>query len=217
MDYSEEIAQFLLECDAVNFKFDPPFTYTSGLKSPIYLDNRKLMSYPKVRTKLIEIYLDVVRALPSFKEIDMISATATAAIPMGALLADHLDLPLVYVRMKSKEHGLENQIEGSLHTKKNVLVIEDHISTAKSLKANIEAIRKAKGCVHYCMATTSYENPQALQTLAALDVQAIRLAKGEEITEFASKKGLLTAEEKSSVNQWFQSPNDWVSKCSSPH
>ncbi|MCH9633954.1 MAG: Orotate phosphoribosyltransferase [Chlamydiae bacterium] len=216
MDYSEEISSFLLECNAINFQFNPPFTYTSGLRSPIYLDNRKLISYPKVRTRLLEIYCEVLKESLDLEALDMVSATATAAIPMGALLAHKLDLPFVYVRSKAKEYGLENQIEGSLHTKNNVLVIEDHISTAKSVKANVEAIRAAQGTVHYIIATTSYENPKALKTLEEIGVEGITLAKGEQITEYATKKGCLTFEEKQSVDLWFKNPEDWFNHFQSP-
>ncbi len=203
-----QVAQILIQAKAVHFSFDPPFTYTSGMKGPIYLDNRKIMSYPKLRSALIQGYLQEIKK--QVKEpISCISATATAAIPMGAWLADHLNLPLVYVRMQSKKHGLGNQIEGELIDKKNVLVIEDHLSSAKSIRENVEAIRAAGGVVTTAMSTTTYQHPLAKSNIEEMNLKMISLASGYDIIQVAYENGILTFEQKESIAQWFRDPLSW--------
>lgn len=209
MSLSKQIAKLLLEVKAIKFSFDPPFTYTSGIKSPIYLDNRQIMSYPKVRSQIIEMYLNFIEENIGVETFDYISGTATAAIPMGAWLSDRLNKPMVYVRMNAKAHGMRNQIEGFLRPNSKVLVLEDHISTAKSLAENVKALRDASGVVEYAMATTSYEKPEALEKLEALKVQTFRLAKGEEITDYAYEMELLSLDQKQSVDQWFKDASKW--------
>lgn len=142
------VAQILIDTHAVSFRFNPPFTYTSGLKSPIYLDNRVIMSYPDKRKKIIDYYVDLIRE--HVAEVDYISATATAAIPQGAWIAERLNLPMVYCRSSKKGHGKENQIEGYLKKGSRVVIIEDHISTAGSSVENAEAIRALGGGCSSC-------------------------------------------------------------------
>jgi orotate phosphoribosyltransferase len=141
MSYSAEIAEYLLEIKAVVLSPEQPFTWASGLKSPIYCDNRKTLSYPKVRTFIKTAFADIISE--EFKDADVIAGVATAGIPHGALVADVLNLPFVYVRDKPKGHGLENQIEGKLEKGQKIVVIEDLISTGGSSLKAVEALRSA--------------------------------------------------------------------------
>ncbi len=163
----KEAAKLLLKIGAVTFRFNPPYTYTSGIQSPIYLDNRLVMSYPAARRKIIGFYLQVLKEKIGLSKIDWISATATAAIPQGAWVADKLGLPLVFVRPTTKKYGKGNQIEGFLKKGVRVVIIEDHISTGGSVVENVKAIRKAGGKVDYYVATTSYETRKSAKMIKA--------------------------------------------------
>jgi orotate phosphoribosyltransferase len=111
-DIAEKTAQIFLDIGAVSFRFNPPYTFTSGLKSPIYLDNRIVPSYPKERNKIIQTYLEIIKRNVGLDNVDYISATASAAIPHGSLIADKLNLPLVFVRPTTKTYGKGNKLEG---------------------------------------------------------------------------------------------------------
>ena len=135
---AREVAEYLLEIKAVVLNPSQPFTWTSGIKSPIYCDNRKTLSFPKVRTFIKTSFADILT--DEFKHADVIAGVATAGIPHGALVADVLNLPFVYVRDKPKGHGLENQIEGKLEKGQKVFLIEDLISTGGSSLKAVEAL-----------------------------------------------------------------------------
>ena len=154
---AREVAQILLKIGAVTFRFDPPYTYTSGIKSPIYLDNRIIISHPNERKKIIDLYVQLIKNNIGLENVDYVSATATAAIPQGAWIADRLGIPMVYCRSDKKGHGKENQIEGSLRKNSNVVIVEDHISTAGSSIGNADAVRKLGGRVSHVVASTTYE------------------------------------------------------------
>src|SRR5687768_13260400 len=138
---AREVAEYLLEIKAVVLNSKEPFTWASGLKSPIYCDNRKTLSYPKVRTYIKTAFADIISE--EFKSCELIAGVATAGIPHGALVADVLNKPFVYVRDKPKAHGLGNQIEGNLDKGQKVVVIEDLISTGGSSLKAVEALRVA--------------------------------------------------------------------------
>ena len=133
------LASKLLETGAVRIQPDKPFTWASGLRSPSYCDNRVLLSYPKIRTGLIDLMVKVIK---DFEFFDTIAGVATAGIPAGAILADRLKLPFAYVRSKPKDHGRQNLIEGSIKENAKVLVVEDLISTGMSSLQAVEAIRQ---------------------------------------------------------------------------
>ncbi|NMB57299.1 orotate phosphoribosyltransferase [Candidatus Beckwithbacteria bacterium] len=160
---SQATAKILLKIKAVTFRFDPPYTYTSGIKSPIYTDNRLVISYPEFRKKICNFYIQLIKEKIGIENIDYISATATAAIPMGSWIAEKLKLPMVFVRPDKKSHGKENQIEGFLKPKSRVLIIEDLISTGGSTVNNAQAIRDAGSKVSYCLVTFTYNTAVAKQ------------------------------------------------------
>ncbi|NCN58794.1 orotate phosphoribosyltransferase [Candidatus Roizmanbacteria bacterium CG22_combo_CG10-13_8_21_14_all_38_20] len=209
---AEEISRLLFKINAVSFKFDPPYTFTSGLKSPIYLDNRLIISYPEVRKQIIDYYVQVIKDDIGLDNVDWISGTATAAIPHAAFIANELNLPMVYVRSVAKKHGKGEQIEGYLKKESKVVVIEDHISTGKSSIDNALSIRAEGGIVEYCLATTTYETDISQQNFEKAKVKLITLTTGRLIAETAFKEGLISKKEKESVDLWFEDPPAWAGK-----
>lgn len=209
---AHNIAKLLLSIKAVTFRFDPPYTYTSGLKSPIYLDNRLVMSYPNVRDKIINYYVQAIKKEIGLKNVEWISATATAAIPHAAFVADKLKLPMVYVRPTTKKYGKGNQIEGYVKKGSKVLIVEDHISTAESVAGNAQAIRGVGGIVKYCITTTTYETKKAQKNIEKAKLKLITLTTGKLIVETAFKEGYLSEKEKKSVDLWFANPPAWAKK-----
>lgn len=210
---AEKTADFLLSIDAVTFRFAPPYTYTTGMKSPIYLDNRLVMSYPEIRNKIIANYIAVLKNKVGLSSIDIISATATAAIPQGAWIADRLNLPMVFVRPSTKMHGKGSKVEGYFKKNSKVVIIEDHISTAESVVGNAASIRELGGIVKYCIATTTYETKISEEKLKADKIQLIALTTGKIILDRAFKNKQLKEREKDLVDLWFKDPPNWEKNC----
>jgi orotate phosphoribosyltransferase len=209
---AQEVAKLLIQIEAVTFSFDLPYSFTSGIKSPIYLDNRIVMSYPRVRDRVVEFYVEAIQEKVGFENVDWISATATAAIPQGALVADRLALPLVYVRPETKEYGKGSKIEGFVKEGSRVLIIEDHISTGTSAINNTKTIRAAGGKVEFCVATTTYETEKAETKFKKNHLKSVPLTTGKIIVETALREGRLTKTEKESVDLWFSDPLHWAEK-----
>lgn len=206
---AEKVAIILLEIKAVSFRFDPPFTYTTGIKSPIYLDNRIVMSYPKARKKIISFYVQTIRNKIGLKNIDYISGTATAAIPQASWVASTLNLPMVYVRPTTKSYGKGNKLEGFLKKKAKVVIIEDHISTAASLVNNALTVRELGGEVKYCVATTTYETRQSNNLIKKNLIKIFPLTTGWDVLKQAFKQGLLSKTQKEKAEMWLKNPTDW--------
>lgn len=156
--HSDEVIHLLQSIGAVQVRSHPPFRLSSGGTSPIYIDNRRIVSFPWARDRIVELLVDVTEMVT----FDYISATAMAGIPFGTLMADRLHLPMVYVR-PVKEHGLKNTVEGYLAPGSHVLIVEDHVTTGNSVIANAEAIRASGGYVSDCVCITSY-----VETLSSL-------------------------------------------------
>lgn len=154
------LASKLLETGAVRIQPESPFTWASGLRSPIYCDNRILLSYPEIRTGLVDLMVKVIK---DFQLFDTVAGVATAGIPAGVLLADRLKMPFAYVRAKPKEHGRQNLIEGSISPDAKVLVIEDLISTGMSSLQAVEAIRQVPAQVVGVLAIFQYGMPKATE------------------------------------------------------
>lgn len=211
-----QVAKLLLEIGAMSFRFNPPFTYTSGLKSPLYLDNRLVMSYPDTRDRIVDYYIEAIKSEIGLENIHWISATATAAIPQGAWVSDKLHLPMVFVRPTTKTYGKGNKIEGYLKKGSHVLIVEDHISTAESVKGNAESIRENGGIIDYCIATTTYETQKSIEIINELRIKLITLTTGKIIVETAYNIGKLSNVEKEKVDLWFTDPWNWATKMGFP-
>jgi len=198
----------LLKIKAIKLQPDNPFTWASGWKSPFYCDNRKTLSYADLRT-FVKIELARI-ILENFAEVDAIAGVATGAIPQGALVADALNKPFVYVRSKPKDHGLENLIEGELKPGMKVVVIEDLISTGGSSLKAVEAIR-SNGCeVIGMVASYTYGFPVAEKAFADAKVKLITLTNYEAVLEVALEIGYITNDQIPMLNEWRKDPAHWM-------
>lgn len=201
----KQIAEALLSIEAVTLSPNEPYTWSSGLKSPIYCDNRLTLSHPDVRDRIIEALIAAVRPL----EADVIAGTATAGIPHATLLADRLGLPLVYVRSSAKGHGKGNQIEGRFTPGARVVVIEDLLSTGKSSIEAAEAIRSAGGEVLLIQAIFSYGLESLDVNLAQATLKASSLTTFAELITVARDEDVISEHEAVSLTAWQANPGAW--------
>ncbi len=209
---ANEVAKLLIQIDAVTFRFNPPFTYTTGLKSPIYLDNRIVMSHPKVREKIVDFYIKKIKKEIKLKNVEWIAGTATAAIPHASFIASELKLPMVYVRPTTKSYGKGNQVEGYIKKGSKVLIVEDHISTASSVVETTRAVRAEGGIVDYCIATTTYNTPMSMENIKKSKLKLITLTTGRDIVETALHQKHISKDQKVIIDEWFKDPQGWYAK-----
>jgi len=208
MEYLEQkIAQSLLQIKAIKLQPANPFTWASGWKSPIYCDNRKTLSYPEIRDLLKENFAQVVTE--KFGKPDFIAGVATGAIAIGALVADALNLPFVYVRPKPKEHGLGNQIEGEIPEGKKVVVIEDLVSTGKSSLKAVEALRNQNIKVIGMVAVFTYGLKIAKDNFKEANVPLKTLSNYNQLIQFALQTGYIKESDLETLNQWRENPEAW--------
>lgn len=203
----KDFASKLLKIKAIKLQPKNPFTWASGWKSPFYCDNRKTLSYPNLRDY---VKLEIVHViLEQFPEAEAIAGVATGAIPQGALVADELHLPFVYVRSKPKDHGLENLIEGELKPGMKVVVIEDLISTGGSSLKAVEAIRK-NGCeVIGMVASYTYGFPVAEKAFADAQVKLVTLTDYDHVVAQALETGYIAESDVEVLHQWRKDPAHW--------
>ena len=202
------LAEKLLSISAIKLQPDNPFIWASGWNSPIYTDNRKTLSYPDVRS-FIKVELARV-IVENFGNANAIAGVATGAIAQGALVADTLALPYVYVRSSPKDHGLENLIEGNLKPGQKVVVIEDLISTGGSSLKAVEAIRNA-GCeVVVMVAICSYDFPIAAERFKKAGVKVIALSNYNAMLEAALAIDYIKESDIETLKEWRQDPENWV-------
>lgn len=207
LNLSESISASLLEIGAVNLRPGDPFTWTSGLKSPIYCDNRLTMSFPPVRNMIAEGFVALIR--DQYPDTQIIAGTATAGIPHAAWVADKLNLPMVYIRDKAKGHGKENQIEGVLLEGQKVVVIEDLISTGgSSLKAAL-AVNEAGGQVQSVLAIFTYQFAQAAEAFAGKNIPLHTLTNYSALLDTALKRGDIRDEDLSKLQAWREDPQSY--------
>lgn len=200
-------AERLLKVKAIKLQPENPFTWASGWKSPFYCDNRKTLSYPDLRS-FVKLELSRV-ILENFAEADAVAGVATGAIAQGALVADALGLPFVYVRSKPKDHGLENLIEGELKPGMRVVVVEDLISTGGSSLKAVEAIRQ-NGCdVVGMVASYTYGFDVATEAFKKAGVKLITLTNYEAVLDVALRTGYITETQVPLLNAWRKDPAHW--------
>lgn len=203
----KQVAEKLLQIQAVKLSPAQPFTWASGWKSPIYCDNRTVLSYPYIRDYIKSELSNTV--FESFPDAAVIAGVATAGIPHGALVADQLKLPFIYVRSKPKEHGMGNQIEGVLQPGQPVVVIEDLISTGKSSLEAVQAIRAAGGEVIGMVSIFNYGFDIAVKAFEAAGVTYKSLSNYSALIELAVEKGLVSASEQETLQAWRAAPDVW--------
>ncbi len=208
MPHGQRVAEFLLSIGAVKLSPNDPFTWTSGIKSPIYCDNRMIYSHPEARSFIADALVSRVKAL--HVEPDVIAGTATAAIGWAALVADRMDLPFVYVRAKAKEHGAKKRIEGDLPEGRHVVVIEDLISTGGSSVSTVQALREEGKCsVTDIVAIFTYEFLKATESAQTESVKFHPLTSITTLLEAAQNDGRITPSEARMVAEFVESPEDW--------
>lgn len=202
------LAEKLLKISAIKLQPENPFIWASGWNSPIYTDNRKTLSYPDIRSF---IKVELVRLImENFPEAEAIAGVATGAIAQGALVADELMLPYVYVRSTPKDHGLENLIEGSLRPGQKVVVIEDLVSTGKSSLKAVEAIRAAGSEVIGMVAIFTYEFPVAVEQFKKANVKLLTLSNYSSMLEAAVKTNYIRESDVKTLELWREDPANWV-------
>ncbi|WP_273175864.1 orotate phosphoribosyltransferase [Hoylesella pleuritidis] len=200
-------ASRLLKINAIKLQPNNPFTWASGWKSPFYCDNRKTLSYPELRN-YVKIEL-VHTILNHFPEVEAIAGVATGAIPQGALVADALNLPFVYVRNKPKDHGLENLIEGELKAGMKVVVVEDLISTGGSSLKAVEAIRNNACEVIGMVASYTYGFPVAKKAFKDAQIKLVTLTDYEHVVDEALKTGYIDDSDVEVLHEWRKDPAHW--------
>ncbi len=205
-----QLAEKLLQISAIKLQPDIPFVWGSGWNSPIYNENPRLLSYPDVRN-LIKIEMAKV-IVEQFPDADAIASVSTGAIPIGAIVADTLGMPFLFVRSKPKDHGLENLIEGNLKPGWKVVLIDDLISTgASSVKASGE-IRLAGGEVVGLVAIFNYEFPMAVKRLRDENITLIPLVNYSDMLDVALKAEYIRPEDLVTLQEWREDPASWVPK-----
>ncbi len=204
---SESIAKQLLQIKAIKLQPANPFTWASGWKSPIYCDNRKTLSFPEVRDYIKLRFVSLVKEL--YPQAEVIAGVATGAIAQGALVADELAKPFVYVRSAPKGHGMENLIEGEITPGKKVVVIEDLISTGGSSLKAVEALRAA-GCeVLGMLAIFTYGFQVAVDNFASKEVKLNTLGDYQKLIEVAVESGYVSLDEVNTLGDWRKDPGNW--------
>lgn len=206
-DRALKVAEFLLQVKAVKLQPNQPFTWASGWNSPIYCDNRVTLSYPNIRTFIRQSYSEAI--LQGFGKPDVIAGVATGGIPQGALVAQELGIPFIYVRSSAKEHGMGNQVEGHFEQGQKVVLVEDLISTGGSSIKAIEALKNAGLDVKGLAATFTYGFKVADENFKKSNCPYITLTNYDFLVEEALKKSYITENDLQSLREWKDQPENW--------
>jgi len=201
-------AEKLMQTGAVKLNPNNPFTWASGWKSPIYCDNRKVLSHPYIRDYIKSELCNVV--FEKFGDAELIAGVATAGIAWGALIADQLKLPFVYVRPKPKEHGLGNQIEGDFTAGQRTIVIEDLISTGKSSLQVVDVLKASGLQIDGMVSIFNYRFDAAAKAFTDADLEVFSLTDYPALLEVAQKKGMIPAAQQEVLLKWRQDPANWA-------
>lgn len=205
MKYS--IAERLLDINAVALKPNDPFTWTSGLRSPIYCDNRLTLSYPAVRREIASGLKKLI--LENYPNAEVIAGTATAGIPHAAWVSELMDLPMCYVRSKAKGHGKGNQIEGKVEKGQKVVVVEDLISTGGSVITAVQALREAGCDVLGVVSIFTYGLDKGKEAFAQEGINSESLTDFTNLVDVAIEKGYISKDDQESLHSWSKAPSEW--------
>jgi orotate phosphoribosyltransferase len=208
MTNEKAVAEKLLEIQAIKLNLENPFTWASGWKSPIYCDNRKTLSYPAIREFIKSEMCNII--FEQFPDADYLAGVATAGIAWGAMAADQLKLPFIYVRSKPKEHGMGNQIEGYYEKNKKVVVIEDLISTGKSSLEVIKALRAAGLEISGLVSIFNYGFDQASVAFRSEEIPTRSLTDYPTLIQLAADKGTVNEEQQKILVKWREDPANWT-------
>lgn len=202
-----KVAEYLLQIKAIKLNVASPFTWASGIKSPIYCDNRRILSFPKVRIFIRQEFARIIS--DTYNSIDAIAGVATGGIAIGALVAQELGLPFIYVRAEEKKHGLGNMIEGAYESGQSVVVIEDLVSTGKSSLAVVRSLRDAGINVKGMVAIFSYELDKAVEAFKNDKLELITLSDYTTLIKQAAKEEYVTEDDLQTLAKWREAPDKW--------
>lgn len=207
MTLASQIASDLLDIQAVYLKPNDPFTWASGIKSPIYTDNRVTLAYPETRTLIENGFVEKIKE--AFPEVEVIAGTATAGIPHGAIIADKMDLPFAYIRSKPKDHGAGNQIEGRVTRGQKMVVVEDLISTGGSVLDAVAAAEREGADVIGVVAIFTYELSKAAENFAKAGVKLVTLSNYTELIKVAKVQGYISEEDLDLLHKFKENQETW--------
>lgn len=200
-------AKELMDIKAVLLRPENPFLWASGWHSPIYCDNRRILSYPKMRTQVAQSIADIIAS--KYPQVEIIAGVATGAIAHGVMVADKLEKPFIYVRPKPKDHGTGSQIEGIIESGKKVVIVEDLISTGMSSLAAVDALRKAGAEILGMVAIFTYGFAISSEQFAAAGVELTTLSDYKALVEMAKETGYINESDYKVLNEWRISPSTW--------
>lgn len=209
MNNKKAIAEKLLQINAIKLSLDKPFTWASGWKSPIYCDNRKILSFPIIRDFIKSEMCNAI--FQSFPDAELLAGVATAGIPWGAMAADQLKLPYIYVRPKPKEHGLGNQIEGIYEKGMKTVVIEDLISTGKSSLDVVNVLKLSGLEVSGLVSIFNYGFYHAHEAFTQANIPQLSLTDYDTLIKLAIEKGIISATNEKTLLNWRENPEAWSS------
>ncbi|MCQ2253182.1 MAG: orotate phosphoribosyltransferase [Bacteroidales bacterium] len=207
LDTEKQVAKYLLDIKAVKLQPEQPFTWASGWHSPIYTDNRKTLSYPEVRKYLVSQFVEKIKA--QYPDVELIAGVATGAIAVGVLVAEAMGLPFVYVRSSSKNHGLENQVEGVCNPGQKTVVIEDLVSTGMSSLKAVTALREKEVNVMGMLAIFTYGFPVAEQAFKEANCTLNTLSNYNSLIALAQEAGYVQPAQLETLLAWRKSPETW--------
>jgi orotate phosphoribosyltransferase len=202
-----KVAEFLLKIKAVKLQPEKPFTWAAGWKSPIYCDNRKTLSYPEIRTYLRQMFVELITE--QYGKPDVIAGVATGGIALGALVAQEMGIPFVYIRSSSKAHGLNNQVEGEIHSGQSVVVLEDLVSSGKSSLVAVDALREIGCNVKGMVAIFTYGFEEAENNFAEKKCKLHTLSDYPTLLRQAVASNYINDNQLASLNTWREDPSIW--------
>lgn len=204
MENNKLIAEHLLKINAVVLNPDDPFTWASGIHSPVYCDNRIILAYPAIRADVIKAFVQLVKT--DYPDAEVIAGTATAGIPHAALIAEAMNLPMAYVRSSAKSHGRKKQIEGIIKPGQKVVVIDDLISTGGSVLTAVHALEEAKADVLGVAAIFTYQLPQADKNFSEANTKLKTLTDFETLIHLAVAQGVISNAQLQQLKNWYADP-----------
>jgi orotate phosphoribosyltransferase len=207
---SKEVAKKLLDIGVIKLNVTDPFTWTSGIKAPIYCDNRIINSNVEVRNLVVKAFVEIIR--DKFPQVEKIAGIVTGGVPFGVLIADRMNLPFIYVRQKSKEHGLQKQVEGSYNRDEKVVLIEDHISTGGSSLNAVHGVRDAGLDILGLVSIMTYGFEIASNNFKEENVTHFSICNLDTVLEVAGQLKVITDDEKKSILVFRQDPHRWAAQ-----
>ena len=204
---SSKIANYLLQIKAIKLETEKPFQWSSGIYSPIYCDNRIVLSFPKIRKLVCDCFVEIIKK--KYNDTELVAGVATGGIGMGMLIAEKLDLPFVYVRPQAKKHGRKNQIEGLIKKNIKAIVIEDLISTGKSSLNAVDALKKQKVNVIGLISLFSYELEDAKKNISKSGLNYCSLSNFSDLIKIALSTNYINTMQKEEIFKWRLNPQKW--------